>query len=676
MDTPIKERLQIALRPWLDVCKTIEHALEGIDDDAPQALWPRVAACLSPMLPDECHLAAHRAVFADWDDNKGPAPTWFPDHDALTQSNAAQFCAGLNYASWNDLHAASIADRPAFWSEMIRRLGIRFATPPTAILAQPADPCQPNWLPGAELNITQSCFSLSEETPAIRWGKEDGTIEEWSCQKLQSLAAQITSGLRSIGLVPGDTVAIDMPMTPESVAIYLGIIHAGMAVVSVADSFAPQEIATRLRIGQAKLVVTQDVIARKGKQLPLYTKVVEAGARRCVVVARDGQLAVDLRPDDIAFDAFLGDCECPVHQASPEDTINILFSSGTTGDPKAIPWSHTTPIKCATDGHLHLDIRPGDVVCWPTNLGWMMGPWLIFAALMNRATIALFDGAPMGQAFAKFIEGAQVTMLGIVPSMVKNWRATDAFKDADLAAIRCFGSTGECSNSDDYFWLSSRAGYRPVIEYCGGTEIGGAYITGNLLQPQAPSTFSTPAVGTDLVLINESGQADDQGETFLIPPSIGMSTKLLNRDHHEVYYDNCPDLPEVGLLRRHGDRLVKLASGYFRADGRADDTMNLGGIKVSSAEIEQAVGQAENVKDVAAVSIPPVQGGPDGLVVFVVALDPQHVNEADTLKEMRGLIRATINPLFHLTRVVFVPTMPRTASNKIMRRKLRAFALD
>ena len=130
-------------------------------------------------------------------------------------------------------------------------------------------------------------------------------------------------------------------------------------------------------------------------------------------------MCVDLRRGDIAWNAFLVDCAdfAPVPR-SPGDHSNILFSSGTTADPKAIPWTHTTPIRAAADGHLHHDIRPGDVVAWPTSLGWMMGPWLVYATLINRATIALFGAVPIGRPFGEFVPGGNAAPAGLIDEQV------------------------------------------------------------------------------------------------------------------------------------------------------------------------------------------------------------------------------------------------------------------
>jgi len=355
---------------------------------------------------------------------------------------------------------------------------------------------------------------------------------------------------------------------------------------------------------------------------------------------------------------------------SAQTYSNILFSSGTTGDPKAIPWTHTTPIKAAMDGRFHQDIHSGDVVAWPTNLGWVMGPWLIYASLLNGAALALYDDAPTTRGFVEFVEDAGVTMLGLVPSIVAAWRTSGTLRPGDWTSVRVLSSTGETSIADDSRWLMAIAGDVPLIDYCGGTEIGGGYVTSTVLHPSVPGFFSTPALGLDMVLIGDNGREAEMGEVFLVPPSIGLSTELLNRDHMEVYYAGVPDIGRP--LRRHGDQMSRNANGYFRALGRVDDTMNLGGIKVSSAELEAAVIDTDGVAECAAVAVPRPGGGPDQLVVFVVPDAGTSRSADDLLSEMQTRVRTEINPLFKVQDVVLMDALPRTASHKIMRRTLRS----
>lgn len=234
--------------------------------------------------------------------------------------------------------------------------------------------------------------------------------------------------------------------------------------------------------------------------------------------------------------------------------------------------------------------------------------------------------------------------------------------------MRVISSTGEASNVDDYTWLMQTAGDIPVIEYCGGTEIGGGYVTGTVLQPAVPSHFTTPALGLDLVLLDDEGELADEGEVFLIPPSMGLSTELLNGDHDAVYYEGVP--VHERRLRRHGDQLLREDGDLYRALGRVDDTMNLGGIKVSSADLEGAVGVVDDVAEVAAVAVPSPGGGPDRLVLFAVPIGTPDVNLLRS--EMQQRIRARLNPLFKVHEVVLIDELPRTASHKVMRRSLRA----
>ncbi len=642
---------------------------------SPEERWRAVARdLLRPDLPFGVHRLLFSRVYAGRGPASPPAPAFVPDPAETAASRAGRLMAEKGFASFADLHAWSVADRAAFFGEMIGRIGVHFRTPPAAVLDPSGGPEAPRWLPGAVLNIADSCFAGDPAAPAVLEGREGapGTIRTLSLGDLDALSARVAEGIRAMAVAPGEAVAVALPMTAEAVAIYLGAVRAGCPVVSIADSFAAEEIGVRLRIGRAALVFTADGVRRGGRLLPLYEKVVAASAPRCIVLPAGERLGTALRAADLAWRDFL-----PTRGLAdsvprgPDDLLNVLFSSGTTGEPKAIPWTHATPIKCAVDAYLHQDVGQGDVVAWPTSLGWMMGPWLVFASLLNRAAVALFDGAPTGREFLEFVRDARVTLLGVVPSLVKAWRAGGCAEGVDLRGVRRFSSTGECSNPDDMLWLMSRAGYRPVVEYCGGTEIGGGYVTGSVVQPGVPGAFSTPAAGLSFLLLDEEGREAREGEVFIVPPSIGLSTTLLNRDHHEIYFAGAPRGPGGEVLRRHGDALARLPGGYFRAHGRVDDTMKLGGIKVSSAEIERLLAGTPGVRETAAVAVPPPGGGPDRLVVFAVPEagatgDPEALRAA-----FQETLRRHLNPLFRVDEVVLRDALPRTASNKVLRRELR-----
>jgi acetyl-CoA synthetase len=672
----------------------------GVEKNMAAAMLPQIEQWLSSLPASECwqcltqkilkpnhpfalHQLLYETTFSDWDTSHEPPPAWFPSDGQIQATNIAALMHELKVNSYPELHAWSVQHRAEFWDMMIQRLGICFKQKYTEVVDLWHGVESPQWLVDARLNIAESCFQAPADDLAIIFQPNSGSLATLTYGQLYALTNRIANGLVNAGFQAGDAIAIDMPMTAESVAIYLGIVKAGCIVVSIADSFAANEIATRLRLSGAKAIFTQDYIRRAGRQLPLYAKVVDADAPRAIVLSIDSSPSIKLRLGDLTWEEFLSpNAQFDAVPAHPQAYTNILFSSGTTAEPKAIPWTQTTPIKCAVDGHLHHDIHPKDVVAWPTNLGWMMGPWLIYASLLNRATIALYYGVPTERGFGQFIQDARVTMLGVVPSLVSVWKTTDCMQGLDWSAIKTFSSTGECSNPQDMLFLMSLAGYKPIVEYCGGTEIGGGYITGTLVQPCAPSTFTTPALGLDVVILDEDNHPTNKGEAFIIPPSIGLSTELLNRDHHQVYFDHTPHLPLAPLspkgtpssptpLRRHGDQMECLPNGYYRAHGRVDDTMNLGGIKVSSAEIEQALNTVEGICETAAIAISPSEGGPSQLVVYAVVAPDVQKHTAALKADLQNAIAQRLNPLFKIRDLVLVNALPRTASNKVMRRVLR-----
>ena len=594
---------------------------------------------------------------------------WKPSKISIEQSNIFKMMQEHGFENYDDFWKWSVTNKETFWEATIHNLGIEFAQNYASIVDISEGVENAKWLKNAKLNIVDACFQNEDDSIAITFQEEGQNLQKITQKALLTLVNQIANGLVELGLKKGDNIAIDMPMTVEAVAIYLAGIKAGMPIVTIADSFTSNEIEVRLKITNPKVIFTQDILKRAEKELPLYSKVIEINAPKAIVL-KISKKDIKLRSNDIYWEDFLSsntNFKTVIQQ--PDDIITILFSSGTTGEPKAIPWTHTTPIKCASDGYYHQDIHKNDVVCWPTNLGWMMGPWLVFASLINKATIALYYGPPMGEDFGKFVQNAHVTMLGVIPSFVKYWKSTKCMEQYNWDNIKCFSSTGEVSNPTEMEYLMQLANNKPVIEYCGGTEIGGGYVTSTVVQPNIASTFSTQALGGEFVLLNDSNEVSTKGELFLIPPIMGLSTSLINRNHFDVYYKDTPTY-KGKLLRRHGDALEQLENGYYKAQGRVDDAMNLGGIKVSSVQIESVLNKLDFIKESAAIAVEPKGGGPSLLVVFYVE-NVSELTDEEKLFQVKKSIGKQLNPLFKVSDLVKINVLPRTASNKVMRRKLR-----
>ncbi|KAF5930079.1 hypothetical protein HYC85_030952 [Camellia sinensis] len=664
----------------LEEAKVVERGLKdaiagtGGGGSDPRELWRQITArrLLRPSHPHKLHQLVYHSVYAHYDSSaNGPPLYCFPSLNQSKYTNLGRLMEthgskllGASYkdpiTSFSLFQKFTVQHPEVYWSFILKELSIQFREVPNCIL-DTSDKSKHGgtWLPGSVLNIAECCLQATnyprkqDDSLAIVWRNEDcddSHVNQMTLKELREQVMSVASALDAI-FSKGDAIAIDMPMTVTAVIIYLAIVLSGFVVVSIADSFAAKEIATRLRVSRAKAIFTQDFIVRGGRKFPLYSRVVEAVPPKAIVIPASGKdVDVQLRKQDLSWKHFLSSVDyhprsnyfSPVYLPI-DSTTNILFSSGTTGDPKAIPWTQLSPIRCAADSWAHVDVQSGDVLCWPTNLGWVMGPILLYSCFLTGATLALYHGSPLGRGFGQFVQDAGVTILGTVPSLVKAWKSTHCMEGLDWTKIRSFGSTGEASNVDDDLWLSSRAYYKPIIECCGGTELASSYIQGSLLQPQAFGTFSSASMTTGFVILDEHGvpYLDDQacvGEVGLFPQYMGATDRLLNADHEEVYFKGMP-----------------MYKGM-----------------TSSVEIERVCDQAnESIMETAAVSAAPANGGPEQLAIFVV-LKKGFNTQPDKLKMLFSrAIQRNLNPLFKVNFVKIVPEFPRTASNKLLRRVLR-----
>ena len=366
----------------------------------------------------------------------------------------------------------------------------------------------------------------------------------------------------------------------------------------------------------------------------------------------------------------------PLKKTSANDPAIILYSSGTTGRPKGIAHVHCGfPIKAAQDMAFGTDVGKGKRISWVTDIGWMMGPWLIYGALINGATMVLYDGSPdypNPDRMWEFSAKHKVEILGISPTLIRvlSTKGDDLPKKHDLSSLRAFASTGEPWNPEPWRWLFEKVGDSklPIINYSGGTEISGGILMGNPLLSQKPGSFPAPCPGMNVDILNEDGESVEKGEVGELAIKdtwIGMARGFWeeNERYLETYWSRF-DKTWV-----HGDFAMQDKDGHWYILGRSDDTLNVAGKRVGPAEIESILVADKRVAEAAIIGVPDEIKG-TAMVAFCVLANTEVTETLEA--ELRAVIAKDMGKPLQPKRIHFVSALSKTRNGKVMRRVIRS----
>jgi acetyl-CoA synthetase len=490
----------------------------------------------------------------------------------------------------------------------------------------------------------------------------------------------------------GDRVGIFMPLIPETAIGLLAIGYIGAVAVPAFSGYGPEALASRLADAGAKALLTVDGVLRRNK--PVDMKGIADDALRSApsvtsvfVFDRTGldvpmQTGRDLRWRD----AVAAVDPLPTYErTSANDRVLLLYTSGSTGKPKGVNHVHAGfPLKNMLDQYLCMDVKPRDRMLWYTDMGWMMGPFLVYGALGLGATIVLYEGTPDfpgPDRLWKICSEHRVTHLGIAPTAI---RALMAHGDAppaqhDLSALRILASSGEAWNTEPWKWFLTHVGggRAPIVNYSGGTEIGGGILAAFPTLPMVPNCFHGPVPGMIADVFDAMGGPvrGEVGELVIRAPFVGMTQSFWGGDpatnddarYLSAYWERFPD------TWVHGDWCIVENDGerdYWYIRGRSDDTINVAGKRVGPAEFESAVVAHERIREAAAIAVPDAVKG-DVVVVLAVAHARDH--EGDALRaELIALVDRVMGKSLRPKAIHFVDDLPKTRNLKVMRRVARA----
>ncbi|WP_100371892.1 AMP-binding protein [Bacillus sp. FJAT-45037] len=613
---------------------------------------------------------------------------WHPTQQYVEQTRLYQWMKKLGMNNYDDFYKKSIDDVAWFWHEAEKELEIPWYEPYTQTLNDSNGIEWPLWFDQGTLNATHASIGkwVNDEEmkneKAIIWEGETGETRTFTFLELEEEVARIAGGLRKIGLKRGDVAGIYMPMIPETVIAMMAISKIGAIFAPVFSGYGAEAVATRLQASEAKVLITADGFMRRGKAVMMKEEASEAASlaptiEKVVVVRRlkanvswDDHIDVDWQRLRRA-ETFERTERMDSHEA-----LMLLYTSGTTGKPKGAVHTHSGfPIKAAFDAGICMDVKKHDVLFWYTDMGWMMGPFLVYGGLMNGATVMLYEGTPdfpKPNRIWELVDKHAVTHLGISPTLIRSLmtKGDDWVDQHSLQSLKVIGSTGEPWNPEPWLWLFNTVGKKqlPIFNYSGGTEIAGGILGNVLLRPIGPITFNSPLPGMAADVYDESGQSLDGavGELVITKPWVGM-TKGFWRDSErylDTYWSRFKD------TWVHGDWVIKDDEGQWTITGRSDDILNVAGKRLGPAEVESVLVGHQNVREAGVIGIPDDVKG-EAAVCFAVL--NEHVESSETLRgELLTLVAEKLGKALKPKEIYFVSDLPKTRNAKVMRRAIKA----
>ena len=603
--------------------------------------------------------------------------------------------AFVDKAEYESMYRQSVDDPESFWAEQAKR--IDWIKQPTKIknTSFGATIVSVKWFEDGELNITESCIdrhlARRGDQVAIIWeGDDPQTDKKITYKQLASEVGRFANVLKARGVQKGDRVTIYMPMIPEAAYAMLACARIGAVHSVVFGGFSPESLAGRINDCQSRLVITADEGVRGGKLVPLKRNTDEAIAKcdhdvSTIVVRRTGN-DVPINPGrevwyHEAADEVSDQCAAEVMNA--EDPLFILYTSGSTGQPKGV--LHTIggyAVWTSLTHQLTFDYHEGDIYWCTADVGWVTGhSYIVYGPLANGATTLMFEGVPNYPSPSRFwdvVDKHQVNIFYTAPTAIRALMGAgdEAVTRTSRASLRLLGSVGEPINPEAWEWYYNVVGEGrcPIMDTWWQTETGGFMITPLPgVSDLKPGSANKPFFGVKPAIVDAEGVVQEgatQGN-LVITDSWPGQMRTVYGDHSrfiETYFKTYPGFYFTG------DGCRRDEDGDYWITGRVDDVLNVSGHRMGTAEVESALVAHPKVSEAAVVGYPhPIKG--QGIYAYVTLMVGEGWTD-DLRDELRNWVKKEIGPIAAPDLLQYAPGLPKTRSGKIMRRILRKIAED
>jgi acetyl-CoA synthetase len=611
---------------------------------------------------------------------------WEPTPEYIDNANVTRLMRRHGLEDFHELVKRSSEDVEWFWNAVVEDLNIDFFSPYDRVLDASAGPQWPKWFVGATINLTYNCVdrhasSELARSPALIWEGEDGDVRTLTYSELEAEVNRVANGLKAAGIQPGDAVGVYMPMLPEAVVALYAIAKIGAIYTPIFSGFGAPAVATRLNDCRAKALLTADGFYRRGSRVDMKSVADLAvkdspSVENVFVFSRFGE--VTLGPKDRLWEEAFGSTsdELESPQLDPETPFMVAYTSGTTGRPKGSVHVHGGfLVKIAEEVAYQLDARPGEVLYWVTDMGWIMGPLEMVGGHAAGAAVFMYEGAPNYPEVDRLwaiVERHGINVLGVSPTLVRALMpgGDDVVRQHDLSSLRILASTGEPWNPEPYRWFHTVVGDSrcPIINLSGGTEVGACFLGQSPVIPTKVCSLGTPSLGMAVDVFGPDGTPvrGEVGELVCTKPWPAQTRGFWNASERylDTYWSRFDD------VWVHGDWASIDSDGYWFLHGRSDDTLNVAGKRIGPAEFESAAVDHPAVIECAAIGVPDEI---KGTAVWCFCILRPGVEPTEQLRaEVTKVITAEIGKAFKPSEIRFVTELPKTRSAKILRRAIRA----
>lgn len=589
-------------------------------------------------------------------------------------------------SDYEEIYRRSVQDPDTFWSEIASELDWYKKWDRVLDWNYP----HADWFKGARCNIVANSLDrhLKAETGdklALVWEGVDGNVRQYTYRQLNTEVCKTANALKKLGVKKGDIITVYLPKLPEQIISMLAVAKIGAVHNVVFSGFSADALQMRLKESESQYLITCNAYMYRDKKIDLKSQADKAlegmeDFKNCLVVRHLNEDYNLIEGRDLDFNTLITEESdaCPTEEMAANDPLFILYTSGTTGKPKAALHAHGGyMVGTFITSKWVFNLEPGDVYWCSADAGWITGhSYIVYGPLQNGVTVYLYEGPPdypdPGIWWSK-IEKHQITKFYTAPTAIRGlMRYGESWPSKyDLSSLKILGSVGEPINPEAWNWFNQVIGDGkcPIMDTWWQTETGMHLLTPLPSVKLKPGSVFKPFPGVEMDVVNEKGESMPFGEQgFLVvkTPWPSMFKTLFKNDnlYQSLYWNKIPGVYTTGDLAKRDEE------GYYYVLGRADDVISVSGHRIGSAEVEAAVNAHPKVSESAAVGLPDEITG-EKILVFVI-LKQNQIWDQSIQEEIKQIVAEHIGPIAKPRLLKQTDKLPKTRSGKIVRRLLRA----